>query len=75
MPQVVRDLRGEEGIERTKPFYYSVIPRLGLGIHEFAGCASVSRDELVDGKAKPCHDELMVRQLATAIALAAFMKS
>jgi hypothetical protein len=35
-----------------RSFYSAVIPRLGLGIHEFLS----GRSKLVDAKAKPWHD-------------------
>jgi hypothetical protein len=34
----------------------AVIPRLGLGIHEFLSADEIRSDKLVDAKAKPWHD-------------------
>jgi len=53
-------------MSRNAPFY-PVMPRLGLGIHEYparsqlfseplVGEIATSATKLVDGKAKPCHD-------------------
>jgi hypothetical protein len=50
--------------------YYSAMPRLGLGIHEYqarsqlfsgrlVGETTPSASKLVDGKAKPCHDGMV----------------
>jgi hypothetical protein len=47
--------------------HYPVMPRLGLGIHEYPARSqlfserlvdevAMSATKLVDGKAKPCHD-------------------
>src|SRR5262245_2979931 len=41
-----------------------VIPRLGLGIHEFARTIRCGLGELVDGKAKPCHHGELCAPLA-----------
>jgi hypothetical protein len=38
----------------TSPLFVPVMPRLGLGIHEFA---SAARKKVVDPKAKPWDDE------------------
>ena len=51
----------------TRASCYTVMPRLGLGIHEYStrsqlfsgrlvGEITTSATKLVDGKAKPCHD-------------------
>ena len=51
----------------TRAQYYPVMPRLGLGIHEYparsqlfcerpVGEIAMPATKLVDGKAKPCHD-------------------
>jgi hypothetical protein len=51
----------------TRAQYYPVMPRLGLGIHEYPARSQIfierlvreimaSTTKLVDGKAKPCHD-------------------
>ena len=50
----------------TRPQYYPVMARLGLAIHEYPARAQLMAErvvsgiamwtELVDGKAKPCHD-------------------
>ena len=56
------------GIPST--LYYSVMPRLGLGIHEYparwqffsehlVGEITQVASKLVDGKAKPCHDGMV----------------